>query len=191
MPGALRLAHVCLLAGWLTFAAVWGVAALFGRPDKRRQAALSRLWQLGLLAAGAALLFASARPVLNPQLLPASAASVLVGALLTDAGLGFAIYARAVLGRNWSGTVSLKEGHQLMESGPYALVRHPIYTGLLTALLGTALVRGTLAAFLGVGILTLVFLSKIRLEERFLASEFGSAFDSYRARVKALIPFVV
>ncbi|MGO8971307.1 MAG: methyltransferase family protein [Myxococcaceae bacterium] len=123
--------------------------------------------------------------------MPTASAWAPLGGLLTDVGVGFAIWARAVLGRNWSGHVSLKEGHQLMEGGPYALVRHPIYTGLLTALFGTALVRGTLAAFLAVGVFTVYCVSKIHLEERFLASEFGSAFQSYRARVKALIPFVV
>jgi len=96
-----------------------------------------------------------------------------------------------VLGRNWSDRVSLKQGHQLIEVGPYAFVRHPIYTGLLMAFVGMALLQGTLAALVAVSLFTLVLVSKLRLEERFLASEFGSVYQDYRARVKALIPFVV
>ena len=194
MDAALRVADVLVVAGWLLFLVVWVVGSRSVRPDKQRQASASRAFQVALMLVASMLSFAAQRLPLGPlntRLFPRSVAVTLVAVFVAEAGIAFAIWARVVLGRNWSDRVSLKHGHQLVEVGPYAFVRHPIYTGLLTAFVGMALLQGTLAALVAVSLFTLVFVSKLRLEERFLASEFGSAYDDYRARVKALIPFVV
>ena len=112
------------------------------------------------------------------------------GALaLAAAGLAFTVWARVHLGRNWSGSVTLKEGHELILSGPYAWVRHPIYTGLLMALLGSAVACGELRAAIGLGVVAAAFVRKLRIEERFMRESFPQQYPRYCAQVPALIPF--
>jgi len=102
-----------------------------------------------------------------------------------------AAWARRYLGTNWSSTVTIKEGHELVTAGPYAIVRHPIYTGLILAFVGTALAigewRAVLAAVLGV----IAFWRKLSLEERWMREQFGERYQAYSRRVPALIPFVL
>ncbi len=114
-----------------------------------------------------------------------------IGLALTAIGIGFAIAARLWIGSNWSGRVTIKEQHQLIQSGPYSLVRHPIYSGLLLALLGTALVHGELRGLAGFALAALGWVLKLRTEEAFLSQQFGDAYLDYKQRVKALVPFVV
>jgi protein-S-isoprenylcysteine O-methyltransferase Ste14 len=109
---------------------------------------------------------------------------------MTIAGLLFTVWARVILGRMWSGRITLKEDHTLVQRGPYALARHPIYTGLLVALLGTMLARPTVASLLGVVTITVGLVFKLRQEERLLAGHFGPAYAAYRQKVKGLIPFI-
>jgi len=95
------------------------------------------------------------------------------------------------IGRNWSGRVTIKQQHELIQDGPYSLVRHPIYSGFLLALLGTAMVRGELHGLIGFALAALGWTFKLRTEEAFLAQQFGNAYLDYKQRVKALVPFVV
>jgi protein-S-isoprenylcysteine O-methyltransferase Ste14 len=105
-------------------------------------------------------------------------------------GLGFTWWARIHLGRLWSNSVTRKEGHRVVDSGPYGLVRHPIYTGLILAAFAFAVQVGTIMAFAGAGFITLGFWIKARLEERFLREELGSAdYDAYAGRTPMLVPF--
>jgi protein-S-isoprenylcysteine O-methyltransferase Ste14 len=92
------------------------------------------------------------------------------------------------LGRLWSGSVTLKEEHVIVRTGPYGLTRHPIYTGLLLALIGTVLVRGTLGAVLGFFLIAIGIWVKVRQEEQLLISHFGDAYRAYRTAVPALVP---
>jgi len=110
--------------------------------------------------------------------------------VLTVFGLVLAIWARVVLGKNWSGHVTFKENHELIMQGPYAFVRHPIYTGLLLMFLGTALAIGTLGGLIGVPILFLSFWIKCQQEEAFMIEHFGDQYRDYMKRVRAIIPFV-
>lgn len=114
--------------------------------------------------------------------------------LLADAialtGLVILIWARLAIGRNWSGEVVLKEDHQLVTSGPYALMRHPIYTGLLLLMLATAVDYGVAGGFVYVAAFTAVFIYKSRIEERFMTGHFPEAYPAYMKKVKALIPFI-
>jgi protein-S-isoprenylcysteine O-methyltransferase Ste14 len=112
-------------------------------------------------------------------------AGVIVAALLLT------WWARIHLGRLWSSAITRKEEHRLVDTGPYGFVRHPIYTGLITALLATGATEATLTALMGAVIIALSLWLKARAEESFLAAELGfDAYDSYRRRVPMLIPFV-
>jgi protein-S-isoprenylcysteine O-methyltransferase Ste14 len=112
-------------------------------------------------------------------------------ALLTAAGLAFCWWARLHLGRLWSASVTRKEGHHIIDTGPYAFVRHPIYTGIILASFATAVERGTAIALAGAAIMTIGWYMKARIEERFLRQELGAAaYDSYAGRVAMLVPFL-
>lgn len=108
---------------------------------------------------------------------------------LTATGMGFAWWVRLHLGRFWSVAVVRKADHRVVDSGPYALARHPIYTGIGLALLASAIALGRLYGLAGVGLLLAGFWQKARLEERFLRAEIGAeAFEPYAARVPMLLP---
>lgn len=113
-----------------------------------------------------------------------------VGAILLLAGLGFAVWARVHLGEYWSGRVQLKEGHRLIRTGPYQLVRHPIYTGILTGFLGTVVAVGNERGMVGFLLLTVLFVLKSRREERLMISAFGEEYIEYRKHVPAFVPFL-
>lgn len=115
--------------------------------------------------------------------------------VLTDcivaAGAAFTVWARIALGRNWSAEVTFKQDHELIESGPYALVRHPIYTGLVAMALGTAINYGRAIGFaLFIGLCG-GFWRKARQEERIMSRHFPAAYAEYKARARAIIPFVL
>jgi protein-S-isoprenylcysteine O-methyltransferase Ste14 len=110
---------------------------------------------------------------------------------LAAAGLAFSWWARVHLGPLWSGSITRKNNHRVVDTGPYALVRHPIYTGIALALFATAILRGTPTAFLGAALMVLGFYAKARREERFLREELGpDAYDGYAKRVPMLVPFL-
>src|SRR6266550_3014392 len=110
------------------------------------------------------------------------------GILLTAAGIAFAISARFYLGQNWSSAVTIKVGHQLIRTGPYAWVRHPIYSGLLVALLGTSLARAKVAGLIALPLFWLSFWIKSRLEEQFMRKTFGEEYVEYSRSTGSLIP---
>jgi len=113
---------------------------------------------------------------------------VLVGLAL--AGLLFTWWARLHLGRLWSSSVTKKADHRVIDTGPYAIVRHPIYTGIIAAVFATAIAKGALSGIAGALAIAFGFWIKARLEERFLREELGpEAYGSYRRRVPMLVPF--
>ena len=103
-------------------------------------------------------------------------------------GLGFTVWARLYLGSNWSRSVTIKQGHELITGGPYGLVRHPIYTGLLTGFLGTAIAIAQVRGLVAFALIFSVLWLKLRLEERWMRLQFGSAYEQYARRVRALVP---
>jgi protein-S-isoprenylcysteine O-methyltransferase Ste14 len=123
------------------------------------------------------------------RLLPESLVIYAIGAMAVVLGLGFAIWARYHLGRNWSGVITIKEGHELIRTGPYHQVRHPIYSGLLLAIIGSAIAAGDTAAILAVGLVLFSFLRRVQIEERWMAETFGPAYGDYRASTPSLVPF--
>jgi len=130
-------------------------------------------------------------PGFTLRLLPASALLLAVGIGFELAGVALAVAARRSLGRNWSREVRIAVGHELVQSGPYACIRHPIYTGAILISCGLAIQSGLVSALVGIAVLVLAYLRKIGQEERMLGSAFGAAFDQYRARSWALIPFLI
>jgi protein-S-isoprenylcysteine O-methyltransferase Ste14 len=123
------------------------------------------------------------------ELLPRSPSTEVAADLLTVAGLGIAIWARIVLGRNWSARVTLKVGHELIDSGPYRVVHHPIYSGLLLMILGTAVLAGNLSGLLAVAIYLLVIWLKLLREEALMTTNFPQ-YTEYKARTKAVVPYL-
>lgn len=126
----------------------------------------------------------------EPRLVPrqgwgplAACAACLLGTLLC-------LWARFILGRNWSGRVVLKEDHELIQRGPYRLIRHPIYTGIILMILACALLNGTPGNFLGVALFSLLHVWKSRQEEALLSANFPQTYPAYMSRTKALIPWV-
>jgi protein-S-isoprenylcysteine O-methyltransferase Ste14 len=113
------------------------------------------------------------------------------GLALTIGGVGVAAWARLLLGANWSAAITIKQDHQIIRRGPYALVRHPIYSGGLLALLGTAIAFGELRGLAGFTLVFSAWWMKSRLEESFLESQFGASYAQYKREVKGLIPFVL
>jgi protein-S-isoprenylcysteine O-methyltransferase Ste14 len=176
---------------WLAWAVYWMLSSIRIKAAVRRESTASRLAHVIPLLVGAALIGWRELPwgALNLRLWPHSLLAYGIGLALLVAGLAFAVWARVHLGRNWSGSVTVKEAHELIRSGPYAYVRHPIYTGLITAVLGTAITSGTLRAALGLVIITLSLVRKLRTEEAFMRDTFPGEYQRYCAQVPALIPF--
>ena len=177
---------------WWAWAVYWVLSALRNKATRRRESPGSRLAHLVPLAIGGALIAwpNPAWSALAWRLWPQSPAAYRIGVSLVIAGLAFAIWARVHLGSNWSGTVTIKQGHELIRSGPYAWVRHPIYTGLITALLGTSIASGTVHAAVGLAIIVESLLRKSRTEEEFMRATFPDEYQRYSAQVPALVPFV-
>jgi protein-S-isoprenylcysteine O-methyltransferase Ste14 len=180
-----------MLGLWLAWLLYWLIAALGAKITQRRESLGSRLSHVVPLLIGVTLIAWPRVPWdwLSLPLLPHRPLTYGVGLALVVLGLAFTVWARLHLGRNWSGTVTLKEGHELIRSGPYAYVRHPIYTGLLVALLGSAVACGELRAMIGLSVVAAAFIRKLRIEERFMRALFPGQYPRYCTEVPALIPF--
>jgi protein-S-isoprenylcysteine O-methyltransferase Ste14 len=178
---------------WLAWLAYWFFAALNVKRTRRREGIGSLILNRGLLAICALLLAFERQPLswLSARFLPLSMVFYWIGLVMLAAGLAFAIWARRHLGRNWSANVTVKRDHELIRSGPYRLVRHPIYTGLLLAILGTAVAIGEWRSLIAFALITVGFVLKLKTEERFMSETFGEQYARYRAEVPALIPFVI
>ena len=179
-------------AAWLTFLLYWLVRSFGVKRTVKRQSLVSRVAQIGGGGVVIFLLFDGRVrwAWLTSRFIPPGFAWAAAGAAITWAGVALAIWARTILGANWSGTVTLKEGHTLIRDGPYAVVRHPIYSGLLLAALGTAVALNQIRGLLAVVAAFLILVSKYRIEERFMTERFGSEYEAYRRHTRALIPFV-
>jgi protein-S-isoprenylcysteine O-methyltransferase Ste14 len=178
---------------WLSWAAYWFASSFSASAPKRVQDPAARLFHRAELILATALFMYPELDYgwLGRQIVPRTEALFFVGSFLLIMGLGLAVWARVHLGKYWSGHVTLKAGHRLIRSGPYAFVRHPIYTGILTAMLGSAIAIDEYRGVLALAIATETFVRKLLIEERWLTEEFGSEYERYRHEVKALIPGVI
>lgn len=177
-----------LIAGaWLAFVLTWLAFALFAKRTRKHapwKTWVARLAIVGVIIA-ANLHFGPGGRSVGPVPAPWR----WLGAALCVLGLAFAVWARIYLGRNWGMPMSLREGHALVTSGPYAYVRHPIYTGILLAMIGSmlAVARAWVWALL---LFFVYFLYSALTEERMLAEQFPEAYPAYKAHTRMLVPFI-
>jgi protein-S-isoprenylcysteine O-methyltransferase Ste14 len=176
---------------WLIFFLYWAISALRSKVAKKTESGAERLQRMIPLAVAYLLLFYQGTSFgwLGKRFVTDSSAAV-IGVLLTAAGVAFAIWARWHLGANWSAIVSIREQHELIRTGPYRRVRHPIYTGMLQAMAGTALVLGEVRGLLAFAITLFAFYWKARKEEAWLTREFGETFEAHTKQTGMFLPRV-
>jgi protein-S-isoprenylcysteine O-methyltransferase Ste14 len=178
------------LVPWYAFPVYFGISALRVKPTKIGEDPAKRLMHVVPLVLAAFLLFSRGLRfgALGERFVPPIAAVAYGGIALTFLGAAFALWARYCLGEYWSSRVTLKVDHRIIRNGPYAYIRHPLYTGMLTAIAGTALVlgewRGVIALLLALG----AFWRKASTEEALLSSEFGDQYAEYRRQTGFLTP---
>jgi protein-S-isoprenylcysteine O-methyltransferase Ste14 len=181
-----------ILGLWLLWALYWLAAARSAKPVRTREPLLARLAFIAQALLTAILL--GHRPWsgwLGIQVIYGGWARYDIAVILIVIGLTIAIWARRILGGNWSGSVTVKEGHELVQSGPYQYVRHPIYSGLLLMILGTGLASGRVHGLLAFPITLVAFWIKSRVEEHWMTAEFGERYAAYKKITWALIPYVL
>jgi len=177
---------VAAALGWVVFSLYWEAAAKNAAAAKSAESAGSR--GIHVFLANAALLLEVVPLRVLGRFVPLSTAIMITGLAIEAIGLALAILARRHLGCYWSGEISIKVDHRLIRNGPYRMLRHPIYTGLLTMYAGTALVTGTWLAVGGFGLAALAYARKVRLEEENLNVAFGAEYEAYRRESWALVP---
>src|SRR5215471_15064420 len=185
-------AFAVLAALWVAWCAYWLISARDVKAARRRESVASRALHIGPMFIAAVLMAVPRQPFgwLNARFVPETAAIHMLGVILVSAGLGFAVWARVHLGRNWSGEITLKQEHELIRSGPYGLVRHPIYSGMLAAMLGTAIVIGEWRALIALLFFVAAVLRRVSVGQRWLGETFPDDYARYRQEVPALIPFL-
>jgi protein-S-isoprenylcysteine O-methyltransferase Ste14 len=173
------------------FVVVWLLAAFTGKKTVWRLGFMSELKYRVPTALGAILLLQSDKhPLFDMLIVPNRHFIEIIAALICMAGVIIALWARWTIGRNWSGDVTLKENHELIERGPYCFVRHPIYTGILLLMFGTAVAIGQLVSFFAVVIVAFGFILKLKQEEMLMLTEFPEQYKNYMNRVSSLVPFL-
>ncbi|MBL8077310.1 MAG: isoprenylcysteine carboxylmethyltransferase family protein [Anaerolineales bacterium] len=177
---------------WAVFWSYWTIRELRWHRSKRKVALTFTVFNSGLLYLGfiMVLLGRSVPSWLGLLLLPQAIPIQILGTVFAIAGVGFAIWSRQSLSSNWSRNVAILENQQFIHSGPYTIVRHPIYTGILLALLGSTLVSSTLGNLLGFIFAMISLWQKARTEEKLLITEFGQQYADYQRDVRFLIPLI-
>ena len=175
---------------WILFAVVWLVSAFKRKRTKQRESAAQRLTYVVPILLGWFIMNGYIFPGhwFRTRFLAGTDTIAWTGVALTSLGIAFAFWARFHLGSNWSGVVTLKENHELIRTGPYRTVRHPIYSGILLALIGTAVAIGEVRALVAVAVIWISFYSKARREESLLSREFGPHFTEHRQHTGMFFP---
>lgn len=182
--------HFWTTIPWTVFGAYWLISALKTRATVRREGFAARYGVMLIEIVGFTLLFNSDFDIgpLGRHFLPRITATAAIGIAFTWIGLAIAIWARYHLGQFWSGRITLKQDHQLIRTGPYARLRHPIYTGLDLAAIGTALVIDRWRCVSAVVVILIGFVIKAKREEALLGGQFGEAFQEHRKHTGFLLP---
>ena len=178
---------------WIAYLVYSWATLRDAKAANRREGVRPRIARAILLVCVAALIGLPHFPiaVLSRRFIPEGDWAFWSGAVLTAIGLLFSLWARHHLGRNWSIAVTVKEGHELITSGPYALVRHPLYSGLVLALLGCVLAVGEWRGMVAMALAMSVFWPKLRLEEKWMREQFGESYEAYSRKVAALVPYIL
>jgi len=179
-----------IIASWAVFLIVWALGAMTMKPDVKSRSGTFWFWRVVIIFL---LVYLAERTgtvhIPNHLMFQLSPMAGWVGAALSIVGVAIAIWARVHLGRNWSSHPTFKTEHELVTSGPYAYVRHPIYTGVILALLGSVCIGYSYTLIIAVGVI-IMFIVRIRKEERIMLSLFPDQYPPYQARTKKLIPFI-
>lgn len=187
-----NITGLIITACWIIFLVYWVISALKVKAIAEKQSlssALAHRIPVGL--AWFLMVFHRFPPPLNQPFIPHTDGTGIIGTAVCMLGLLVTLWARWTLAGNWSSDVTFKQGHELIRTGPYRFVRHPIYTGLLLMWLGTAIDVGQLRCWLSLLLATTGFWIKLSQEERLLLRHFPESYPVYRQQVKALIPFVI
>ncbi len=178
---------------WIAFMLYWQIKAANTKTTQRLEPAASRILRVFIFLIAIVLLSVTRIPVhwLYLQLWPGGLLPFWLGAGVTIAGLLFAVWAREHLGRNWSRSVTIKQGHELINTGPYAVVRHPIYTGILAGFLGMAIAISQVRGFLAFVLIFVALWLKLRMEEQWMRAQFGGAYATYARQTAALVPYLL
>jgi len=177
---------------WLAIFIIWAISALIVKDTVgSKSGPRARLLLWGVLL-GWFILFSPGlrQGILGGSFVLEGPVAAYAGLALTSIGLGFALWARFTIGRNWGALITVQRGHRIVRSGPYAIVRHPIYSGFIVATLGTAIAHGDMAGLVATALVAICWASKARLEESFMIEKFGAEYEDYRRHVKGLIPGV-
>jgi protein-S-isoprenylcysteine O-methyltransferase Ste14 len=191
---ALHYFQVVLGLLWLVWVGYWIAAVAYEGATNRSKETERRVGGTGFLFI--ILLFVMLPPFGDNgalgvlYLVPPEALRVL-GLIMVTTGVTLAIWARRHLGTNWSGVPSLKKGHELVTTGPYSAVRHPIYTGIMFGMLGSTLVLGTVGSLAVLVLASLVVAVRVHQEEGLMVSQFGEAYEEYRKKTKTIVPWIL
>ncbi len=187
--------HGFILAFWLVFAGIWLVAAGFAKRTAdggrtwRREIAMRLVILVLVVVALHLLRISGTMRVLRPHVVNRNAVAGVIGVVVCGAGVALAVFARIHIGRNWGMPMSRKQQPELVTTGPYAVVRHPIYAGILLAIVGSAI---GLSMFWLLALVAAVpyFVYSARREERLMAEEFPEQYPAYMRRTKMLLPWL-
>ncbi len=168
------------------FSLYWEAEAKKAAAPVARESGRSRAVHVVLVNAGMLLVIAPIQGL--GRFIPVNIGLMAAGLAVEGAGILLAVWARRHLGRHWSGAIAINEGHELISSGPYGKLRHPIYTGLLLMYGGLAIVFGEWLSLIGVALTVAAYVRKVRLEEARLSAEFGEKYEEYRKESWGLMP---
>jgi protein-S-isoprenylcysteine O-methyltransferase Ste14 len=184
--------HSFFTVAWIAFLIYWQIKAVDTKTTRRLEPLAQRILRVLIFLIAIVLLSTTLIPLrwLYLQLWPPGLWSFWLGAVVMVAGLLFAVWARVHLGRNWSRSVTIKQGHELITTGPYAVVRHPIYTGILAGFLGTAIALSQVRGFIVFVLIFIALWLKLHMEEQWMRSEFGETYAAYAHQTAALVPYL-
>jgi len=182
--------HLLVEVPWIVFVLYWIVSAIRTRDTLQTESSASRYAILLIEIAGFVLLFRHSAGVgfLGERFMDRTLASAIIGSILSWVGIGLAIWARYHLAEYWSARITIKQDHQLIRTGPYARLRHPIYSGIILAAIGSAVVIDQWRCVLGVCLVLIGYCIKARKEETMLTQQFGDAFREHQKQTGFLIP---
>jgi protein-S-isoprenylcysteine O-methyltransferase Ste14 len=192
MDPIVPFANTLIVALWIVWLVVWTAAAFFVKRTRRKEPLRTMLTERVPVVVGMLVLIRPRwlPPALSHRFIAEGPGIALLALVLVIAGMLFAYWARAHLGRNWSGEVMVKVGHTLITSGPYRSVRHPIYSGMTLALVGTVLATVAPYGFIALALILFGFLVRVRLEEALMRETFPVEYDNYSRHTARLIPGV-